>query len=120
MQTAISVSLIAKIKAEAKFSLACEHEDIDYRGNCSAIDAETDAAAEQWIRDQLDAGNEWAWCYAKVTVEWNGLQASDGLGGCSYESEQQFREGGYYEDMVATCLDSIVTDALRIAEAANV
>ncbi len=95
--------LIAAIKKHAKITLACEPEDLDIEGNCSAIDPQTDREQEKWIHDQLDAGNEWAWCHAVVTVTYDGFEGSDGLGGCSYLSEADFRTpGGYFDDMVIT------------------
>lgn len=95
--------LIAALKKHATIKLTCESEDIPYVGNCSAHDPATDREAEQWIRDQLDAGNEWAWCTAVVTASYKGFSATDALGACSYESEETFRiPGGYFDDMVIT------------------
>lgn len=60
-----------------------------------------------WVRESLENGNEWAWCVVQVTVEFHGISATDYLGGCSYTSAQDFREGGYFEDMVDNCLDDL-------------
>lgn len=98
-----------------EFRLLCEPEHCAIEGNASAIDAETDAGIVAGIRSQLDAGNEWAWCF--VTVEarhplLGGIVGRDSLGCCSYRSEADFREpGGYFDDMKSEALE----DALRVA-----
>lgn len=87
-----------------------EDEDIDYVGNCSAVDPEADAQQEQWIREQLESGNAWAWCYVRVVVSYGRFRGSDALGMCSYLSEEDFRAGGYFEDLVhAACLEIVAT-----------
>src|SRR5438876_910237 len=89
----------ALTEREVEFLLECQPEEASIEGNCSAIDDETDAETEQWIRAGLDRGNEWAWCYVMVRARWNGFEGWDSLGCCSYLSERDFRDGGYYEDM---------------------
>lgn len=106
MSTAIpTVEEIAdRIASRVTYTVTAEPEDIPYEGNCSAHDPETDARAEQWIRDQLDAGNEWAWCCARVDASIqignDTITGTDYLGGCSYLSKEDFcQPGGYYDDM---------------------
>lgn len=95
-------------RKDCSIRLSCEPELMPFKGNCSAVDAETDAATEQWIRDQLEKGNEWAWCMVTVRVSFCGLEEDEHLGGCSYESGAKFREpGGYYDDMIDECLDRL-------------
>jgi len=96
-------------KADVTITLKCEPEEMDYVGNCMASGDQTiDRQAEQWIRDQLEAGNEWAWCCVTVTVSWEGFEASDHLGGCSYQSEENFRQvDGYFDDMVTAALETL-------------
>jgi hypoxanthine-guanine phosphoribosyltransferase len=86
------------------YKLECLPEDLQIEGNCSAVDEETDREVAQWIRDQLDAGNDWAWCLAKVTatleVDGHTFVGVDYLGCCSYKNEADFREpGGYFDSM---------------------
>ena len=76
-----------------------------------------DAETVQYVRDQADSGNEWAWCTAKVTVTIGGLTATDYLGGCSYESESDFKAGGYYSDMLLECLIELHEGANKIIKA---
>ncbi len=89
---------------EVAFRLTCVPEDTPIEGNCSAIDDDIDRETADWIRAQLDGGNEWAWCLAFVEAEWNGFIGRDSLGGCSYRSEADFRTGPYFEDMKAEAL----------------
>jgi hypothetical protein len=89
------------------FVLICQPEDISIEGNASAIDPDTDAEVEGWIRDQLEQGNEWAWCCVVVKALWESFEGWDCLGCCSYESEQAFREDGYFEDMKAEALSHL-------------
>lgn len=84
---------------EVIFTLHCDPEWSSVEGNCSAIDPETDAETARWIWEQLDSGNDWAWCQACVTAEYDGLTGRAYLGCCSYESEASFRECGYFDDL---------------------
>lgn len=90
------------------WNLIAKQDDIPVKGNCSAIDPETDEKAEQWINDQLEAGNVWAWASVEVRGSYKGLTASDYLVGCSYRSEDDFKQpGGYYDDMRAAVLEQL-------------
>lgn len=110
--------LVAALVKRASITLVCEDEDIPYEGNASAIDAETDKQNEQWIRDQLASGNEWAWCTAHVVATFKGIVGEDYLGCCSYLSEQDFcTPGGYFDDMVREACGRIA-DQLIDAKAA--
>lgn len=102
---------------EVKFIIECRHEHIPIEGNCSAIDPETDATAEQWITDQLLAGNQWAWCHIVVRARWKDFEGVDSLGCCSYESEKDFcQPGGYYDDMKSEALADLNANIERAAE----
>jgi len=98
----------AKLRKHVNITLTCEPDDLPIEGNAlaSGDDAE-DRRAEQWIRDQLARGNEWAWCVAIVTVEFAGVIERDTLGACSYESEADFKRGGYYEDMIGEAIERL-------------
>lgn len=83
-------------------------EDLPLEGNLSCLDDERDAANIAHVRDQLDSGNDWAWCAVTVRLTYRGLIAEDHLGGCSYASEADFTApGGYYDDMIHECLISL-------------
>jgi hypothetical protein len=103
-------------EADVEFTIECEPEHIPVKGNCSAIDDETDAAQEKWVYDQLDSGNEWAWCCVKVTAQWKNYKGVDYLGCCSYLSEQDFIQGGYFEDMKAQALADLNASIARMRQ----
>ena len=91
-------------------------DDLPFEGNALASgDDDADREAEAAIRERLDRGDEWAWAAVEVTAEWEGLSASDHLGGCSYESEEDFKRDPYYADMQAECLGRLQAQAERIA-----
>lgn len=104
----------AKLRKHATVTLTHEPDDLQIKGNAlaSGNDAE-DRRQEEWIRSQLRAGNEWAWCVAIVTVEFAGVIERDTLGACSYESEADFKSGGYFEDMIGEAIERL---AVRLEE----
>jgi hypothetical protein len=107
------------MRKNVEITLECLPEDCQLEGNVSCIDDATDAANIAWVREQLESGNEWAWCTARVTVRWRGFEGSDVLGCCSYASEADFIKCGYYADMVDEALrmlnESVARAALDIA-----
>ena len=112
--------LIKRLKERAEITIECEPDSLQIEGNCSAIGPEEDAETLAWIVNELNRGNEWAWCAVKVTATFEGMSASDYLGGCSYESEHAFKDPhGYYPDMVNRAIeglaDAIVDDLARNA-----
>lgn len=99
---------------DVEFSIECLPEDAPIKGNCSAIDPETDARTEAWIKRELESGNQWAWCTVRVVGTYEGLEADDYLGGCSYADEADFKNGGYYDDMRQTVLDALNENLERL------
>jgi hypothetical protein len=80
-----------------EYKIACEPEYEPFVGNCSAVDEETDRECEEWIREQLENGNEWAWCCVHVIarIDHGAAELVEGhayLGCCSYESRESFME----------------------------
>ena len=65
----------------------------------------TDPDDAAFCHNQLARGNMWGWCCAHVmakftTDEGEEIVGDDWLGGCSYLSEEDFKQpGGYYDDM---------------------
>ena len=47
---------------DIEIEVFCEPEDMSIDGNASAIDDDTDAQIAAHIREQLNMGNQWAWC----------------------------------------------------------
>lgn len=112
--------IIIAITPHTTFEISISSEHAPIKGNCSAVNPKVDAATEQWICDQLMAGNDWAWCVVRVvaifTLGSNCLTAADSLGCCSYESESDFTmPGGYYEDMKNTALGLIADELIAAA-----
>ncbi len=91
----------AKLRELAVITLEREHEDMDYKSHFD------DSSAVDWIREQLQMGNRWAWCCAHVSATYGDIQTDTYLGACSYESEQDFKNGGYYEDMVDEVIEEL-------------
>jgi hypothetical protein len=97
--------------SQVEFTIECLPEEIPVKGNCSAIDEETDRETEEHINNQLNSGNEWAWCCVKVTAKYKGIEGADYLGGCSYESEKDFTEqDGYYKDMKQAAFNDLINN----------
>ena len=93
---------------EVEFSIECLEEDQQVRGNAQASgDDEQDKYAEDMIIEQLENGNRWAWCTVKVTARFEDLEGHDYLGCCSYSDEEEFKRGGYWEDMKARALNEL-------------
>jgi hypothetical protein len=98
------------LRKHAEIVVECLPEDISIKGNvlASGDDAE-DKLAEDSIREDLENGNEWAWCTIKVSLQWKGYEGVDYLGACSYKSKSDFIEqDGYFPDMVASAFDDLV------------
>lgn len=88
------------MKPEVDYTIHCEPEIDPYIGHFAYdTEAENDET-EQWIREQLESGNEWAWCSVAVIARFGDETGEDHLSGCSYRSEEDFRgPGGYFDDM---------------------
>lgn len=107
----------ARLRELVEITLDCEEEDTDYReGHFEREDGSNDDELCDWIREQLQMGNRWAWCTAHVVVKYKGLRGDDWLGACSYASEADFKDGGgYYESMVGDALDELAKQIEAIA-----
>jgi hypothetical protein len=62
---------------------------------------QTGADHSQYIRKvQRDNGcNPWLWCTVAVKAEFKGLTGTAYLGCCAYRNEEDFKAGGYFEQM---------------------
>lgn len=77
-------------RGEIEFAIDVTPDETPIEGYASAVDEETDATQERWIRDQLASGNWYAWAHVTVRATWRGHHGFDNLGCCSYESEADF------------------------------
>jgi hypothetical protein len=90
-QRAARVDRLAQaLTRHAEVTIACLAEDTPVRGNFASGDDAEDRAMEDDILSQLADGNEWAWCYVRVTATWEEFKGIASLGGCSYLSESDF------------------------------
>lgn len=92
--------------SDIHWQLDCLPDDTRIEGNALASgDDVADRAQERWVHDQLDSGNQWAWCTVRLTGRYKGLESVDTLGCCSYLDENDFRQpGGYFDDMQSNVL----------------
>lgn len=59
------------------------------------------------VQEMIDEYGLWGWCCVRVEVRLGPLVGKEYLGGCSYEGENEFRNGGYYEQMVEAALSNL-------------
>lgn len=83
------------LEKDVDFRVEIEPEQESFEGICSAIGAEEDT--ERWIREQLAAGNECAWCCVMVDAEPHSAAHGDArgdasVGHCSYENRADMEE----------------------------
>jgi len=93
-------------------------EEASIQGSAVATGDDTcDRGLEDKIFADLTDGNDWAWCAVKVTARIAGIEGVDYRGCCSFNSEEDFHEGGTYEDMVEQAIWELhdkLTDTLDI------
>ena len=97
-----------------RYQIEIEQDDISVRGNAIASgDNATDKAVEDEIIKRLDNGDTWAWCSVCVVAEAGGVEGRAYLGACSYKDEEDFRAGGYYEQMQKEAKDDLMEQLRR-------
>lgn len=99
-------------KLAVSYELTLEPENIPFRGNCSAVDLETDNATEGWIEDQLNAGNMYAWCWARVVAKVDGFEGDDSYGGISCRDRAEF-ERVFLPEMKRNALADLRANVVR-------
>ena len=94
-------------EADCEFTIRVLPEDIPVRGNAIVSgDDEYDREIEDKILADLE-WNQWAWCCVQVTATFEGMTGNDYLSACSYRDEEDFKTGGYWEDMKAQAMGEI-------------
>lgn len=97
-----------------RYQIEIEQDDIPVRGNAIASgDKATDKAVEDEIIERLDNGDTWAWCSVCVVAEAGGTEGRAYLGACSYKDEEDFRSGGYYEQMQEEAKEDLMEQLRR-------
>lgn len=83
-------------------------EDIPVEGNaCDTGDEQFDHQVEHEILTRLDQDDVWAWATVAVTVSWNGQEATEYLGCCCYDGEEEFQQCGYFADMIDAAMSTL-------------
>ena len=103
-----------KIKNDVEYAIILHEELAPPEGNFALGDDEEDAATCKKIREDMQH-NEYAWCCIEVRCYYQGeIFGNDFLGGCSYESQKGFMEGGYYEDMKDRALEELCAELEKL------
>jgi hypothetical protein len=83
-----------------------------------------DAKDVEWVKKELEDGNDWAWCRIKLVASWwnrktyKTYEGTDYLSGCSYRSEEDFKQpGGYYDYMKAVAYGELIDNIENDREA---
>lgn len=94
---------------DVEIEVFAEEECASIRGNCMASgDDAIDEECALEIERQLEGGNPWAWCTVRVRLTYEDALTADAyLGGCSYQSEKDFRSDAYFAETVAECLEDL-------------
>lgn len=91
---------------EVDFVLGVEFDDLDIEGNVLASgDDEADRNAEEWVRNEVERGNVWAWACVIVTAKWAGFEGWDTLGGVSCKKAEDFDQFG---DLVSNAVKHLI------------
>ncbi len=60
------------------------------------------------FEEMVEKHGRWGWCHVTVRVSWRGVRGEGYLGGCSYESEEDFRkDDGYFMQVLGDALDDL-------------
>ncbi len=77
---------------KVEYEIYIEPDDTPIEGNISASgNALEDEEAEQWVRNALENGNDYAWCWARVTAKAHGRMGTAALGAISCRGPAEFR-----------------------------
>ena len=111
---------------EIEYTLEVEPEIEAIRGSFASGDDEADRALEDALIARVDRGDVWAWACVRVIATFPGTDLrgeSSWLGGCSYDSAQDFETSrfeikdmatgevthrGYYDDMCDEARDNLI------------
>lgn len=87
-------------------------EDEDFTPNDGMY---ADGFAES-VAEMVDEHGLWGWCSVNVQVEFAGLTGNAYLGGCSYKGEDDFKQCGYYEDMVNEAMQDLQSQVDKVVQ----
>ena len=106
-------------RAHVDFAVVATPSAVALEGSFASGDAEQDAEQIASIQQQLEDGQEWAWCDVEVRATIGELTARTYLGACSYGSEQDFMVDGYYADLCDEAFAELERLAQSIIDAAK-
>lgn len=70
------------------------------------------------INNRLKARDVWAWCIVEVRASFEGFAASESVGCCSFENEEDFIENsGFYASMKIVAKERLVKTLEKAASA---
>ncbi len=79
----------------------------------SVEDAFPEQDQRDYVKKQIEKGNEYAYFCAKVVVSFGPLSSEVYLGCCSYDSEADFKEESY-DQMVKDAYDMMLAEAEQL------
>ena len=69
------------------------------------------------IMRDMENGNEWAWVTVGVHAKWKCMQGErNWIGECSYRSEGDYRDSGYFKDQCAWAYETLVAKLNELSE----
>lgn len=100
---------------EMTYTLEAEHDYYDeIEGSFASDDDDLDRKEVARIKRRYAAGDRWAWCSTRVTVECGSFTGeSDWLGGCSYASEKDFKKSDCYKDMQREARENLLNQLME-------
>ena len=110
---------------DTTYIIIIHEDDLPVKGNAMASgDDDLDTKVENEILERLDQGDTWAWASVEVkcSVNVNGetFSGSDHLGACSYKDEENFKTGGYYEQLMAGAMKDLIENMNHAIRRGNV
>lgn len=109
-------------EADVTFTVRAEPEHEHPKDYFASGDDEIDKLDVINTLDDLNRGNEWAWCTAVVTATWESksgtFTGTAALGCCNYASEEQFRsDAATMASMEAQALSDLNRTVAKMADA---
>lgn len=83
---------------DVKYTIRCIPRELSI-GDVAGF---SDKAPPEWIQQELDFGNQWAWCDVEVTAKWNGFFVTFTKGPYNLDDWQQFIDDHFDEAKKAT------------------
>lgn len=122
VQTERKRMLVIKVVQRGPITITttAEQDNTPVRGNYICSDDEAfDRKAEDDVIEQLNGGNELAWCAVSVEAQIGQFKQAEHLGGCSYEHVEKAADlGGYYTQMEAEAIAGLKRNITEAKEAA--